>query len=191
MDDLIQGILSLARLSYQPFSLIPVDISAVIQDVVASKQRQILAANARVELETPFVRVLGHPSLLALSFDHLLANALKFVARGISPRILVRVQAQGLSARISIRDNGIGIPSEYRSRVFGVFERLHSTEAFPGVGIGLALVRRALQRMGGVVGVLPNPEGGTTFWFELSVAAAAEAMPDALPVHSSGPTRTG
>jgi signal transduction histidine kinase len=183
MDELIQGILSLARLSYQSFIRIPVDLSEIVREVVDLRNKEILEAGARVEIRASAVRALGDPSLLVLTMDHLLANALKFVSPGVKPHVFIQVEARGTSARVSVRDHGIGVPPEYHKRVFGVFERLHPNEAFPGVGVGLALVQRAVERMGGVVGVEANLEGGATFWIELDVAAAAEGTPPLL--HSS------
>ncbi len=184
MDELIQGILSLARLSYQSFRRISVDLSEIVREVVEVRNKEILEAGALVELQASTVRALGDPSLLVLTMDHLLTNALKFVSPGVKPHILIQIEAQGTSARVSVRDNGIGISPGYHKRVFGVFERLHPNDAFPGVGVGLALVQRAVQRMGGVVGVEANPEGGATFWIELDVAAAAEGTPQLLPSSS-------
>jgi len=186
MDELIQGILSLARLSYQSFTLVPLDLSEACRGVVASKQSEILAAGAVVEIQAEPIRALGHPSLLTLGLDHLLANALKFTTPDTPPRIVIRVQSQGQAARISVSDNGIGILPAYHQRVFGVFERLHPPERFPGIGIGLALVRRAAERMGGSVGVEANSEGGATFWIELGVAVATQEMPRLLPAGSPG-----
>jgi signal transduction histidine kinase len=185
MDDLIQGILSLARLSYQSFQRVPVDLPEIVREVVELRKKEILSSGANVEIQASPVRALADPSLLLLTVDHLLANALKFVTPGVPPHILIQVEAQGSSARLSVQDNGIGIAPEYHERVFGVFERLHPYEAYPGVGLGLALVRRAVERMGGVVGVQANTEGGATFWIELD-PAGGRGTPRLLPSSSGG-----
>ena len=76
----------------------------------------------------------------------------------------------------AVRDNGIGIPPESQAKIFGVFERLHSNEIYPGTGIGLAIVKRAVQRMNGRVGLEPNQvRKGSLFWVELAAANAADA----------------
>jgi len=186
MDDLIQGILSLARLSYKTFTMVPVDPSAIVREVVASREGDIRAARGSVEVRASPGRVIGHPSLIALSLDHLVDNALKFVSRDVPPRILIQVQPREATVRISVSDNGIGIPPEYRHRVFRVFERLHPSEGFPGVGVGLAIVRRAVERMGGIVGVQDGPEGGATFWIDLEMAPSAEDKRSLLPGQSPG-----
>jgi signal transduction histidine kinase len=69
--------------------------------------------------------------------------------------------------RLWVEDNGIGIASEHRERIFRVFERLHRAEEYPGTGIGLAIVERAIVRMGGTVGVESEPGQGSRFWVEL------------------------
>jgi signal transduction histidine kinase len=186
MDDLIHGILSLARLSYESFTLVQIDVSEVVREVVSSKQDDILAGGATVDIHADPIRAAAHPSLLALSLDHLLENALKFTSPDVPPHIDIQVQGHGNSVRVSVRDNGIGIPPEYHHRIFGVFERLHPSEGFPGIGIGLALVRRAVGRMGGTVGVQANPDGGATFWIELNLATGADERPYLLPSRSPG-----
>jgi signal transduction histidine kinase len=72
--------------------------------------------------------------------------------------------------RLSVRDNGIGVPAEYQERIFRVFERLHPLEAYPGTGIGLAIVRKGVERLGGRCGVESVPGNGSRFWVELPAA---------------------
>lgn len=77
------------------------------------------------------------------------------------------MDAKGPIIRISVQDNGIGIDEHALGRIFNVFERLHGEEEFPGTGIGLAIVKKGIERMGGRVGVKSMPEVGSTFWIEL------------------------
>jgi signal transduction histidine kinase len=100
-------------------------------------------------------------------FSNLLSNAMKFVAPGVPPRVRVRSNDLGDRVRLWVEDNGIGIPPEYLARIFGVFERLHKQEEYPGTGIGLAIVRKAIDRMGGSTGVESEPGKGSKFWIEL------------------------
>ena len=74
------------------------------------------------------------------------------------------------STRLWVEDNGIGIPAEYQERVFGIFERLHAGDTYPGTGIGLAIVRKSVERMGGKVGVESSAGKGSRFWIELPCA---------------------
>jgi signal transduction histidine kinase len=101
---------------------------------------------------------------------NLLSNAVKFARPGKDPEVVIRAEARGGSVRLWIEDNGIGFPPEYQERVFGLFQRLNPVEAFPGTGVGLAIVRRATERMGGTSGVESVPGQGSRFRIELRSA---------------------
>ncbi len=107
---------------------------------------------------------------------NLIGNAFKFVPPGTEPRVTARAEDRGASVRIVVEDNGIGIRPEHHERVFRVFERLHGRKAYPGTGIGLAIVRKVAERLGGAAGVEIEGLGrGSRFWFELPVVARADA----------------
>ena len=106
-----------------------------------------------------------------------MANALKFSNSGRSLRIHVFSERKSPSVQICVADNGIGIDPKYRERIFGVFERLSSSGNSVGTGIGLAIVKRSVEKMGGVVGVDSTPGVGSCFWFELPEAAQKEPAP--------------
>src|SRR6185295_17509937 len=115
----------------------------------------------------PLGKVVGHGPILIQVFVNLLSNAVKFVPPSTIPRVRIRVEARRDRKRIVIEDNGIGIAPEHQERIFGIFERLNRTEEFPGTGIGLAIVRRAVERLGGAVGVESQAGQGSRFWVEL------------------------
>jgi len=100
----------------------------------------------------------------------LISNSLKFVAPGVKPCVRIWTERRDAWVRLWIQDNGIGIASEHHQRIFRVFERLHSSEQYPGTGIGLANVSKAAERMGGRVGVESQPQEGSRFWVELPKA---------------------
>jgi signal transduction histidine kinase len=100
---------------------------------------------------------------------NLVSNALKFVDSDVRPRVTIRSESRGPVVRLWVEDNGIGIAEEHQERIFGVFERLHGIETYPGTGIGLAIVRRATERMGGQCGVESAPGEGSRFWVEYAM----------------------
>jgi signal transduction histidine kinase len=99
--------------------------------------------------------------------SNLVGNAIKFVPAGAAPQVEIRSEQSGRFVRLCISDNGIGISPEHQDRVFQLFERLHPQSAFPGTGVGLAIVRKAMERMGGHVGLTSSPGQGSCFWIEL------------------------
>jgi signal transduction histidine kinase len=94
--------------------------------------------------------------------------------------------------RLWVQDNGIGIPLEHRGRLFGIFERLHPGAAYPGSGIGLAIVKKAIERMGGRTGVESEPGKGSRFWVELKAAASGNSrQPRETPAVLAGDSVQG
>ena len=143
----------------------PVELDAVVAYVLGNYPD---VATASVNVRAPLGRVTGQESLLVQIFSNLLGNAVKFASKDRTPVIDVWTEPreEGL-LHIVVRDNGIGIPCEHWERIFLPFERLHPAEAWPGTGMGLAIVKKAVERLGGSVGVEPDPNQGSRFWFEL------------------------
>jgi len=106
---------------------------------------------------------------------NLLSNALKFVPPGVQPRVQVWTETLPQYVRLWVEDNGIGIASENMDRIFGIFQRLHPRDQYPGTGMGLAIVKRAAERMGGRAGVESVPGRGSRFWVDLKPAATKHA----------------
>jgi signal transduction histidine kinase len=111
--------------------------------------------------------VLAHEPSLMQVVSNLLSNAVKFVAAGTRPHVTISAETIGDRARLWVQDNGIGIAPEYQPRLFGLFERVHTEQRFEGTGIGLAIVRKAVERMNGNVGVISDGTSGSRFWVEL------------------------
>ena len=167
MDSLIQDLLAYSRLSRAQLSLEAVDLEAVVDRTLYTFAQEIRAKQAVIHVERPLPKILAHASTLEHVVGNLVSNALKFVPRGVEPRIRLWAEQRGAFVCFAVSDNGIGIDSEYQERIFRVFERLHGSETFPGTGIGLAIVRKGVERMGGRVGVESRPDQGSKFWIEL------------------------
>lgn len=168
MDRLILDLLEYNGLARSPASLKVVDADRVLSGVLESMAEEIHACSAEIVREGPWPPVLGQESLLASVLSNLLSNAIKFVARGEIPRVRVRAEEREGIVRLWVEDNGIGIAPEYHARIFGVFERLNRMEDYPGTGMGLAIVARAAERMGGRFGVDSEKARGSRFWIDLA-----------------------
>jgi signal transduction histidine kinase len=127
-------------------------------------------SGARIEIADGDAEVLANPASLHLVLTNLLSNALKFVPPGVQPRIRVWSETLPQYVRLWVEDNGIGIPVEQMDRIFGMFQRLHPHDQYPGTGMGLAIVKRAAERMSGRAGVESMPGKGSRFWVDLKPA---------------------
>lgn len=167
MDLLLLDLLQYSRLNGCELELTPVDLDAAVADVVTSIQQEIEERKADIRIRAPLGSVQAHPATIRQVFYNLISNGLKFVPPESSPQIEVWTQPQNGVLRVWVTDRGIGIAPQYHQKIFGLFQRLHSNDAYPGTGIGLALVRKGLERMGGRIGLESEPGHGTRFWFEL------------------------
>jgi PAS domain S-box-containing protein len=170
LDRLIQDSLSYTKTVLQEVPLQPVDLSRLIPSLIETYPN-LQADKADITIENPLPVVLGEESLLTQCFSNLLGNAVKFVAPGVRPHIRLRCQMSNSFARVTVEDNGIGITRQAQPRLFGMFQRL--TAEYEGTGIGLAIVRKVAERMGGRVGADSEPGKGSRFWVELRTADGA------------------
>jgi len=173
MDRMIREILTYSRLSRCELNLGPVDLDSVVRDIV-DQTPGVQAFSNSIQVARNLGTVMGHEPSLTQAISNLLSNACKFVAPDTVPDCRVWTERNNGHLRLWIKDNGIGIKPEYQHRLFGVFERLHSDKSYDGNGIGLAIVRRAVERMGGRVGVNSDGTNGSQFWIELPAAVPAQ-----------------
>ena len=168
MDTLIQDLLAYSRLSRAQMLLQPLDLRSVMAQVQAHTEGEFRDREAVVEVAIPeaFPHVMAHATTLVQVVTNLLTNAVKFVAPGVRPHVRVWAEERGEWGRLWVEDNGIGIAPEHQDRIFRVFERLHGPETYPGTGIGLAIVAKGMERMGGRAGVESTPGKGSKFWIE-------------------------
>ena len=181
MDHLITDALSYTKAVLENLPLGPVNVLELVRGLVDTYPN-LHPDNADIRLEGDLPIVLGNEALVTQCFSNLLANAVKFVAPGVKPRVRVRAEVREGTARIWVEDNGIGISKDAQGRLFGMFQRL--VRGYEGTGIGLAIVRKVVQRMGGRVGVESEEGKGSRFWVELK-AARSNDLP-ATPAGGSG-----
>jgi signal transduction histidine kinase len=169
MDRLIQDVLAFSRVSRQQIVVEPVDVEKLVRGIVQERQ-ELQPPGAEVEVRAPLLMVRGDQASLTQCVTNLLDNAVKFTAPEIVPKVRIRCEAGGEKVRLWFEDNGIGIERETQSKIFDLFQRGHTDGAYEGTGVGLAIVRRAVERMGGKVGVVSEIGRGSKFWIELPAA---------------------
>ncbi len=167
----LENVLSYSRMRHGPIDMHPVDLDKVIGTVV-EQYPHVKEANAAVELAQPLLPVHGNEGLLAQSIANLLSNAVKFVAPGVRPALKIWTEPRDGHVRLVIQDNGIGIPESDRERIFHLFTRGDQAGHYEGTGVGLAVVQRAVARMGGTTGVESELGKGSRFWIQLKAAPA-------------------
>ncbi len=166
LDSLIRDILTYSRVARADIKLQPVNLQKVVEEII-QQFPEFQPPRARIEIKEPLLHVLGHEASLSQIISNLFGNAIKFVQPGEQPRIRVRTEQRGEQVRVWVEDNGIGIEGPDLKRIFGIFERIHGAEAYEGTGIGLSIVKKAVERMGGSVGVESEMGQGSRFWFQL------------------------
>jgi light-regulated signal transduction histidine kinase (bacteriophytochrome) len=165
MQTLINDLLKYSRVGTKGKSFVPISTETALNEALDNMQVTIDETQA-VITHDQLPTVLGDDAQLTQVFQNLLSNAIKF--RGNSaPQIHVGVEQTPKEWVFSVRDNGIGIDMKYAERIFTIFQRLHAREEYPGTGIGLAVVKKIVERHGGRIWVESPPESGSTFYFTL------------------------
>jgi signal transduction histidine kinase len=167
MDNLLVDLLEYSRLSRIDLPLQPINLNSLVKQVLIQLEVSLQQNQAQVTIAEPLLEVVGNYRTVEQIITNLLTNAIKFVASGVQPQVRIWTEHRGGCVRLWVEDNGIGISAQHWERIFGVFERLHSIEAYPGTGIGLAIVRKGIERMGGQVGMESEISHGSSFWIEL------------------------
>ena len=173
-QDLITSLLNFGQLGHGAVRPRRISLHSVIDSCLRQLQAEIQARDTRVTVQGDEVVLCADPTLLKYALTNLLANALVFVTPGVSPEVTVAAAVAPGMCRIEVTDNGIGIRPEDQVRLFTPFVRLHGVEEYPGIGLGLATVRKAIELMGGHVGVTSVPGAGSTFWIEFSTMEEVE-----------------
>ena len=171
MNELIDDLLAYSRMERHKLDSHALDLTALTQRVIAECGGEIAARQIEVICDLPLLMVNGDRDGLAMVLRNLLENAIKFSQHAAHPRIEFGADRDNQHVILWVRDNGIGFDMKYNQRIFEIFERLHRLEDYPGTGIGLALVKKAMQRMGGRVWAQSTPGEGATFYLELTAMA--------------------
>jgi light-regulated signal transduction histidine kinase (bacteriophytochrome) len=164
MGRLIEDLLAFSRIGRGEMQKSPVDLSRLVSEIKAEAESE--AKGREIHWTTgPLPTVQGNPAMLRLVFSNLISNALKFTR----PRDMSRIEigslpGEGFEVVVYIRDNGVGFDMRYADKLFGVFQRLHSSDQFEGTGIGLASVRRIIHRHGGRTWAEGSLDAGATFY---------------------------
>lgn len=180
MEQMIEGLLRLARLGRTPLTTQPTDLDELVRERVAEARERCAAAGAVPDFRLGHLGIVhADASLLQHVFDNLVGNAIKYTAGTPGAAIEIgRLGATGTrsdEAVFFVRDNGVGFDMQYADKLFGVFQRLHSGSRYEGHGIGLAIVQRVVQRHGGRVWAESSPGKGATFYFSLRTVTCEEA----------------
>ena len=169
-DELIRDLLEYGRLSHEAVSLAPVDLRRTVQAVLQAVAGEIQNRHARVQFGQEWPRVVANERLLEQILTNFVTNALTYVPPGREPEMLISAESEGGKAVLRVQDNGIGIPPEQIDRVFEPFIRLPNETHAPGTGMGLAIVKKAAERLNGAVGADSTLGKGSCFWLELQAA---------------------
>lgn len=172
LDRLINDVLRYTRVARTEPKQERINLDQLLQDVI-QQYPALHEPAAHVEVMRPLLPVLGHEVLLVQCVSNLLTNAVKFMPEKVKPHVRVWTECLGDRVRLSIADNGIGIPREDQQRIFRIFERINPDRAFDGTGIGLAIVKRAAERLDAEIGVESDLATGSRFWLSLHAAPAA------------------
>ncbi|MFY0636403.1 PAS domain-containing protein [Maricaulis maris] len=176
MQRLITELLDYSKLSSQPLNLEEVDTHALVTDVLDQIETRITENNAIIQIQT-LPTLQSDPVLLTQIFQNLISNAVKY--RGIAdPEVMISSEATATGWTFTVADNGIGMDMRFAEKIFAPFQRLHTREEYEGTGIGLAVVRQAVERLGGTIRVESEQDEGTRFTFDLPRTPPRRNAPD-------------
>jgi signal transduction histidine kinase len=167
LDRLIQDVLSYTRILHAKVPMEPVDLDRLVRDLIETFPNGQLP-KPEITIKGSLPKVMGNQALLAQCVSNLLSNGAKFVSPGTTALVEISAEAtDDASIRVWFKDNGIGIASENHNRIFRLFERIHPATEYEGTGIGLTIVRKAIERMGAQVGFESALGKGSSFWIQL------------------------
>ena len=167
MSTLIENLLAFSRVTTRAKEFESVDLNLLLADIMDDLQIAIEEKSARIHHPDQLPTIQADASQIKQLLQNLISNALKFVAEGTSPVIQLSCNETESQIEIRIQDNGIGFEEQYTDRIFTPFQRLHGKDEYAGTGIGLAICRRIVERHGGTLTAVSQPNEGATFIIEL------------------------
>lgn len=178
MQQLIDGLLAYSRMERQEMKLQGVTLAPLVESVLTGFQSQLTSAGVQLEVKIPPLEVKADPEGLRLVLRNLIDNAIKFSRDSKPPRLTLTARRDGELVLLRVEDNGIGFEQKLAERIFKMFSRLAREDEFPGTGVGMALVRKAVERMSGRIWVESAPGEGATFFLEIPGYAEDEEKDD-------------
>jgi PAS domain S-box-containing protein len=166
MGTLIDDLLAFSRLGRQAVNLVTVPTREIVEQVLYALDEEIRGREIEIIVQD-LPDCVGDPALIKQVWVNILANALKFTRQRANPRVEIGFEYTPDEIIYLVRDNGVGFDMKYADKLFGVFQRLHRSEDFEGTGVGLAIVHRIIDRLGGRVWADAKPNQGCTFFFSL------------------------
>ncbi len=167
MHQLIEDLLTYSRLERRSLTLGRIDPQALIESLIAERAEEIEERGVRVTVNVPCAHVVADAEGFTQALRNLLENALKFTRETSEAQIEIGGRETDKSCILWVCDNGIGFDMKYHDRIFKIFERLHREEDYPGTGVGLAIVHKAMARIGGRAWAESEPGEGATFYLEI------------------------
>ena len=172
MNSLVSDLLEYLHAGTGNLPATPVNLTLASEEAIRLLAAEVQEKRAAISIQSDLGVVLGHEAILIQVMLNLLSNALTYGNPGILPVINIRSEPRGNRLRVRVRDNGIGVASQYHQKIFELFERIPGTDGHSGTGVGLAIVAKSIESLGGTFGVESNPGAGSTFWFELPAATS-------------------
>ncbi|MBK9363747.1 MAG: PAS domain S-box protein [Rubrivivax sp.] len=171
MGALIDDLLTYSRLERRDLAIVPLPLADAVRTALAGLRQDLDAAGVQLEVRVdPGLRARADAQGLTMALRNLVDNAVKFSRTRATPRVTIEATRSEGGVRLAVHDNGVGFDMKFHDRIFSIFQRLHRAEDYPGTGVGLAIVRKAMERMGGRVWAHSQPGEGATFTLELPEA---------------------
>ena len=167
MEQTLKHLLEYSTLAREDITLETVNTADVVKDLLIEHRAQLEESRAEVHVEPPIPNVRGCVPILNQVLANLLTNAIKYTRDGETPSVRIYAETRPSGVVLKVADRGIGIEPKYHEKIFRIFERLHGYSRYPGSGVGLAIARRAVERMNGRIWVESEPGRGSTFCLEL------------------------